>query len=137
MVWYYIQHFPAQKGFSNKDLLSKCDQIRRKLRLWSHLLKKPLKENFIFCAVFPSLLTVLLFSFCKVCFILICSYFFVFVSQVQIWFLYPRGGVLVRICSLTESPIAPKLQGTEVLSWKEILISNGKKRFIPPAEFIF
>ena len=37
--------------FSIKDLFSKCDQIRRKLRIWSHLLKKSLMENFIFCAV--------------------------------------------------------------------------------------
>ena len=37
--------------FSIKDFFSKCDQIRRKLRIWSHLLKKPLMENFIFCAV--------------------------------------------------------------------------------------
>ena len=31
-----------------KDFLSKCDQIRRKLRIRSHLLKKSLMENFIF-----------------------------------------------------------------------------------------
>ena len=37
--------------FSIKDLFSKCDQIRWKLRIWSHLLKKPFMENFIFCAV--------------------------------------------------------------------------------------
>ena len=37
--------------FSNKDFLSKCDQIRRKLRIWSHLVKKSLMENFIFRAV--------------------------------------------------------------------------------------
>ena len=37
--------------FSIKDLFSKCDQIRRKLRIWSHLLKKSLWENFIFCVV--------------------------------------------------------------------------------------
>ena len=37
--------------FSIKDSFSKCDQIRRKLRMWSHLLKKSLMENFIFCAV--------------------------------------------------------------------------------------
>ena len=36
---------------SNKDFVSKCDQIRMKLRIWSHLLKKSLMENFIFCAV--------------------------------------------------------------------------------------
>ena len=34
-----------------KDFFSKCDQISRKLRIWSHLLKKSLVENFIFCAV--------------------------------------------------------------------------------------
>ena len=33
-----------------KDFFSKCDQIRRKLRIWSHLQKKSLMENFIFCA---------------------------------------------------------------------------------------
>ena len=37
--------------FSIKDFISKCDEIRRKLRTWSHLLKKFLIENFIFCAV--------------------------------------------------------------------------------------
>ena len=42
----------AQKmKFSIKDFFSKCDQIRSFLRIWSHLLKKPLMENFIFCAV--------------------------------------------------------------------------------------
>ena len=40
--------------FSVKDFFSKCHQIRKKLRIWSHLLKKSLIENFIFCAVmFP------------------------------------------------------------------------------------
>ena len=37
--------------FSIKVFFSKCDKIRRKLRIWSHLLKKSLMENFIFCAV--------------------------------------------------------------------------------------
>ena len=37
--------------FSIKDFFSKCDQISRNLRIWSHLLKKSLMENFIFCAV--------------------------------------------------------------------------------------
>ena len=36
--------------FSIKDFFGKCDQIRRKLRIWSYLLKKSLMENFIFCA---------------------------------------------------------------------------------------
>ena len=38
--------------FSIKDFFSKCDQILRKLRIWSHLLNKSLMENLIFCAVF-------------------------------------------------------------------------------------
>ena len=37
--------------FSIKDSFSKCDQIRSFLRIWSHLLKKSLMENFISCAV--------------------------------------------------------------------------------------
>ena len=37
--------------FFIKDFFGKCDQIRRKLRIWSHLLKKSFMENFIFCAV--------------------------------------------------------------------------------------
>ena len=42
----------AQKmKFSIKDFFGKCDQIHKKLRIWSHLLKKSLMENFIFCAV--------------------------------------------------------------------------------------
>ena len=42
----------AQKmKFSIKDFFSKCDQIRKKLQIWSHLLKKSLMENFIFCVL--------------------------------------------------------------------------------------
>ena len=42
----------AQKmKFSIKNFSSKCDQIRRKLRIWSQLLKKSLMENIISCAV--------------------------------------------------------------------------------------
>ena len=41
----------AQKmKFFIKDFFSKCDQICRELRIWSHLLKKSSMENFIFCA---------------------------------------------------------------------------------------
>ena len=35
--------------FSIKDFFSKCDQIHSFPRIWSHLLKKTLKENFIVC----------------------------------------------------------------------------------------
>ena len=38
--------------FSITDFFSKCEQIFRKLRIWSHLLKKSINENFIFCVVF-------------------------------------------------------------------------------------
>ena len=31
--------------FFIKDFFNKCDQIRRKLRIWSHFLKKSLMEN--------------------------------------------------------------------------------------------
>ena len=42
----------AQKmKFSITDFFSKSDQIRRKLRIWSHLRKKFVMENFIFCVV--------------------------------------------------------------------------------------
>ena len=46
----------AQKmKFSIKAFFSKCDQIRRKLQIWSHLPKKSLIENFIFCAVLATI----------------------------------------------------------------------------------
>ena len=41
--------------FSIKGFFSKCDQIRSFLRIWSHLLKKSLIENFILCAVKKSI----------------------------------------------------------------------------------
>ena len=41
----------AQNTFSIKDFFSKRDQIRWKLRIWSHLLRKNLMENIIFWAV--------------------------------------------------------------------------------------
>ena len=44
--------YTAQKmKFSIKDFFSKFDQIRRKLRILSHVLNKSLMENFIFCAL--------------------------------------------------------------------------------------
>ena len=49
--------------FFIKDFFSKCDQIRRKMRIWSHLQKKSLMENFIVCAVkLERFSVVLLFS---------------------------------------------------------------------------
>ena len=37
--------------FSITNFFSKCDQIRSFMRIWSHLLKKSVMENFSFCAV--------------------------------------------------------------------------------------
>ena len=49
---FHSNNLTAQKmKFSVKDFFTKCDQIRKKLRIWSHLLKKSFFENFIFCAV--------------------------------------------------------------------------------------
>ena len=42
--------------FSIKDFLSTFDQISRKLWIWSHLMKKSLMENFIFCAMLKAFL---------------------------------------------------------------------------------
>ena len=47
----WVVYIAQNMKFSIKDFFIKCDQIRRKLRIWSHLLKKSLMENFIFCAV--------------------------------------------------------------------------------------
>ena len=52
LIFWYLEQLSAQKlKFSIKDFFSKCHHIRRKLRIWSHLLKKSLMENFIFCEV--------------------------------------------------------------------------------------
>ena len=45
----YVSIYTAQKiRFS---IISRCNQIRSELRIWSHLLKNSLMKNFIFCAV--------------------------------------------------------------------------------------
>ena len=49
--------YTAQKmKFSIKDFFSKCDQIRGKMGISSHLLKKSLMENFNFCALLQPLM---------------------------------------------------------------------------------
>ena len=46
------QTVTAQKmKFYTNNFFNKRDQIRRKLRIWLHLLKKFLMESFIFCGV--------------------------------------------------------------------------------------
>ena len=46
-----FQDTTQKMKFSVKDFFSKRDQIRSFLRIWSHLLKKSLMENFVFCAM--------------------------------------------------------------------------------------
>ena len=49
---FFLSIYSEQKmKLSIEDFFSKCDQIRSKLWIWSHLQKKSLMENFIFCAV--------------------------------------------------------------------------------------
>ena len=45
-----LRHTAQKIRFSIKDFFSECDQILRKLRIWSHVLEKSLMENFIFYA---------------------------------------------------------------------------------------
>ena len=41
--------------FSFKNFFSKCDQTRKKLQIWPHLLQKSLMENFTFlCSVWET-----------------------------------------------------------------------------------
>ena len=50
-LYFYLSIDTTQKmKFSVKDFFSKCDQIRRKLRIWSHLLKKSLMELQFLCS---------------------------------------------------------------------------------------
>ena len=59
----FIWHFTAQNmKLFIMDLFGKCEQICRKPRIRSHLLKKSLWENFIFCGVFIYLYSVRMFS---------------------------------------------------------------------------
>ena len=52
IIYNQVNSYTAQDmKFSIKDFFSKYGQIRRELQIWSHLLKKSLMENFIFCAV--------------------------------------------------------------------------------------
>ena len=46
-----IYHCTKKKKLSITDFFSKCDQTCRKLRICSHLLRKSVMENFIFCVL--------------------------------------------------------------------------------------
>ena len=65
-VWLVTLKMPptSQKmKFPINDFFSKCDQFRRKLQIWSDLLKKLLMKNFIFC-VMPKAAQERLQTFC-------------------------------------------------------------------------
>ena len=47
----YFLNTLHKKKVAIEDFFSKCDEIHRELRIWSHLLKKSLIESFVFCAV--------------------------------------------------------------------------------------
>ena len=47
----YLELHCTKNEDSIMDSFSKCDKIRSFLRIWSHLLKKSVMENFIFCVV--------------------------------------------------------------------------------------
>ena len=47
----FFRNTAQKKKFSIKDFFSKCDPIHNFQQIWSHLLKKYLMGNFIFCTV--------------------------------------------------------------------------------------
>ena len=49
VVWF--ERFNSITMHTAQKIFGKCDQIRRKLQIWSHFLNKSLMENFIFCVV--------------------------------------------------------------------------------------
>ena len=42
---YYSYRYALHNKFAIKDFFSKSDQFRKKLRIWSHLMKKSSKKN--------------------------------------------------------------------------------------------
>ena len=51
MIIFFATEIARKMKFSTKYFFTKCDEIRRKPGIWSHLLKKSLVKNFIFSAV--------------------------------------------------------------------------------------
>ena len=52
IIYIFAGYHCTKMKFCIKDFFSKCDQIHSFLQIWSRLLKKPLMEHFIFCAVY-------------------------------------------------------------------------------------
>ena len=83
---FIILSFTAQKmKFSTKNFFSKCAQIRKKLRIWLHLLNKSLMEKFIFCTVLIRENTgkrkTRILMYCTQC----CAIFLPWISKHKIW----------------------------------------------------
>ena len=58
-VWTVVLFLPTTEQkmkFSLKNFFSICNQIHRKLRIWSYLLKKSLMKTFTFCTLYPRIL---------------------------------------------------------------------------------
>ena len=70
-IYIFAGYHCTKMKFCIKDFFSKCDQIHSFLQIWSRLLKKPLIENFIFCAIY-----VTTFFFCWI-FLMETDFFFV------------------------------------------------------------
>ena len=51
------KEFFAKMKFSMKDFFSKCDHIHSFQRIWLHLLKKSLIENYFFFAIEKNLIS--------------------------------------------------------------------------------
>ena len=51
LIIVYASLTTQKMKFPIEDFFSKCDQICRKPRIWSHSLKKSLMENLIVCTV--------------------------------------------------------------------------------------
>ena len=73
--------------FSNKDFFSKFGQIRSSQRIWSHLLKISLMENFIFCAVMtavkPHLCIINLINKTSTCYVILYHLIWIYQGQKQ------------------------------------------------------
>ena len=52
----YISYTAQKMKISITDFCSKCDQVCRKLWICSHLMKKSVIENCIFCAILVKML---------------------------------------------------------------------------------
>ena len=89
--------------FSVKDFFSKCDQMRGKLRIWSHLLMKFLMENFTFCANQCSHLS---YSFISMLFSILQHVLFLYplkMSKKQRFFYVFRGYRNGKCCRILKS----------------------------------